>query len=116
MMDYNYNPEMQRGAQSLFTAYMPGPFTGVGTDGVFKNPIPGTQVEDETMRRNFYSTKFVQIGSLTGSGPWNESTSNFVMYSEGDVKTSAGFNRAQKLYRNPLDPQAVGADINSIRY
>ncbi len=119
-MDYNYNADMQRGPESLFTAYMPGPFTGVGADGIFKNPIPGSDVENETMRRNFYSTKFVQIRSLadTNQGPsnWREATSNFVMYSEGDLKTSPGFNRAQKLYQNPLDPQAVGADINAIGY
>jgi hypothetical protein len=118
-MDFSYNSDMQRGPESLFTAYMPGPFTGVGLDGVFQNPIAGSQVEDETMRRNFYSTKFVQIRSLTSltePSPWGEATSNFVMYSEGDVKTSPGFNRAQKSYKNPLDPQAVGADISAIGY
>lgn len=115
-MEYSYNPAMQRGPQSLFTSYMPGTFTGIGADAVFQNPIPGVDGDDETMRRNFYSTKFVQLGSLTSSGPWNENASNFVMYSEGGLATSPGFNRSQKSYKNPLDPQAVGADINAIRY
>ena len=115
-MDYTYNPAMQRAPNSLFTAYMPGTFTGVDADAVFRNPIPGSDVEPETMRRNFYSTKFVQLGSLTASGPWSETTSNFVMYSEGDLATSPGSDRSQTQYRNPLDAQAVGVDLNAIRY
>ncbi len=115
-MDYSYNPKMQRGTDALYTAYMPGSYTGVDGDGVFRNPIPGSNVDDETMRRNFYSTKFVQLGSLQQSGPWNETTSNFNIYSEGNVQTSGTLNRAQKNYRNPLDAQAIGADINAIRY
>jgi hypothetical protein len=106
---------MRGGKNAVFSGYMPGTFTGVGGDGVFQNPIPGSQVEDETMRRNFYSTKFVQLGSLTGNGPWNEKSSNFVMYSEGKINQPQE-NSGQKNYRNPLDPGAVGIDINSIRY
>lgn len=115
-MDYTYNKNMQRAPNALFSAYMPGPYTGIGANGVFSTPFAGSDVEDETMRRNFYSTKFVQLRSLSGSGPWSENTSNFVMYSEGALATSPGFNRSQKQYANPLDVQALGIDVNAIRY
>ncbi|MES2527932.1 MAG: Tad domain-containing protein [Bdellovibrionota bacterium] len=111
-MTYIYNSAMRGAPNALFSAYMPGTYTGVGVNGVSINPITS---EDETMRRNFYSTKFVQLGSLVGSGPWNEKTSNFVMYSEGPINQPQE-NSGQKVYRNPLDANAVGIDLNSIRY
>jgi hypothetical protein len=112
-MNYTFDPGIQKGAQSLFTAYMPGPYTGIGMDGVMNNPI--TQASDETMRRNFYSTKFVGLSTLQVSGPWDEKTSNFSTVSEGPVN-STGANTSQNEWRNPLDAQAIGADLNAIRY
>ncbi len=111
-MTYVFNQNMRGGKPAVFSGYMPGTFTGVNVSGDFVNPITG---DEETMRRNFYSTKFVQLGSLTGNGPWNEKTSNFVMYSEGKINQPQE-NSGQKNYRNPLDPGAVGIDINAIRY
>ncbi len=111
-MTYVLNQNIRGGPKTLFSAYMPGPYTGVGINGDSVNPI--TQ-EKETMRRNFYSTKFVQLGSLVGSGPWNEKSSNFVMYSEGGLNTST-VNASQEVYRNPLDANQVNIDLNSIRY
>jgi hypothetical protein len=112
-MDYSYNPNMKQAPLSLFTAYMPGRFTGVGDDGVSVNPFTR---DSETMRRNFYSTKFVQLNSLTDSGGWTESSQGFQIYSEGGINNAGNFNRSQKLYRNPLDAQNFGIDINAIKY
>ncbi len=115
-MDYTFHaPSLSRGKPGLFTAYMPGSFTGVSDSGVFTIPISGVD-SGETMRRNFYSTKFVGLGSLRATGPWDETTSNFVMYSEGELATSPGLDRAQTLWKNPLDADAIGADISSIQY
>lgn len=115
LMDYSFNPAMRGAPNSLFSAYMPGTFTGVAGSGVFSNPIAGSDVADETMRRNFYSTKFVQLRSLTGAGPWNENSSNFVIMSEGSLNNS-GPDARQEQYKNPLDAQSVGVDVNAIRY
>lgn len=108
-------PDNFSGPQGLkmFTAYMPGPFTGVGPDGVFDNPIPGSAIQ-ETMRRNFYSTKFVTLDSLLSSGKYNQSESNFQIYSEGDV-TGSG-DDGQSRFTNPLDPNIIGSDLNTIKY
>lgn len=115
-MDYTFHEaSLSRGKPGLFTAYMPGSYTGASDAGVFNIPIPGVD-SNETVRRNFYSTKFVGLGSLRATGPWDETTSNFVMYSEGDLATSPSLNRSQKLWKNPLDAEAIGADISSIQY
>ena len=114
-MDYTYNRAMRGAPNSLFSAYMPGPYTGIGADAVYSNPIAGSDVDDETMRRNFYSTKFVQFRSLAGSGPWNENASNFVILSEGSLNNS-GQDARQEQYANPLDAEAIGIDVNAIRY
>jgi hypothetical protein len=111
-MEYSYNRSTLP-PNSLFSAYMPGTYTGVGNDGVFRNPITG---EDETVRRNFYSTKFVQVNSFVSRGPWEQSTTNFPIYSEGDIRGNETSDGAQKLYRNPLDASSIGADLNAIRY
>lgn len=111
-MTYVFNENMRGGKNAIFSGYMPGVFTGVGANGVSSNPITN---ENETMRRNFYSTKFVQLGSFDLNGGWNEKTSNFVMYSEGKINEPQE-NSGQKNFRNPLDFGAVGIDINSIRY
>lgn len=114
-MEYSLNTAMAGGTQSLFSAYMPGPFNGVGNDGNFANPIAGLDEQRETMRRNFYSTKFVQLRSLTQSGPWNETSSNFVLMSEGGIN-EPGQDVRQKQYRNSPDAESVGVNLNAISY
>lgn len=108
-------PDRFNGPEGLkmFTAYMPGAFTGVGPDGVFDNPIAGSDIR-ETMRRNFYSTKFVTLDSLLSSGGYNEDSSNFQTMSEGDV-TGAGSDVKGQLL-NPLDPAVIGGDLSTIKY
>lgn len=97
----------------FFTAYMPGPFTGIGDDGQFSNPIPGSNIS-ENMRRNFYSTKFVTLDSLLGSGGYSP-TSNFNIMSEG---TPSGADQDIKptQFANPLDPDIIGSDLSTIKY
>ncbi|MFL5784297.1 MAG: TadE/TadG family type IV pilus assembly protein [Bacteriovoracaceae bacterium] len=119
MMEYSYNPGMKQAPTSLFTAYMPGPYTGVGANGIFNNAIPGVDLgkgDDNNMRRNFYSTKFVGLNSLQATSNFDETLSNFPINSEGRLDSAAGSDTSQKLWRNPLDTQAVGVDVNAIRY
>lgn len=109
-------PTDEAKGRSMLTAYRPGPFTGVGYDGVFTNPIPGSEIS-EKMQRNFYSTKFVSLDSLRDEGGYNEQNSNFVIYSEGALAGSnAAQDRKQNGFKNALDPEIIGSDLNSIDY
>jgi hypothetical protein len=116
-MEYNYYDKNWGGKPlNIFTGYMPGPFNGVGMDGIL-SPPSGFPSQREVMRRNFYSTKLVTLDSLQRSGNYDETAKNFNTYSEGDLTGSqATADRKQDSFTNPLDAQSVGADISSIRY
>ncbi|MFA5583192.1 MAG: Tad domain-containing protein [Bacteriovoracaceae bacterium] len=99
--------------KTVFSAYVPGTYTGIGHDGVFTSPIPGSSLS-ETMRRNFYSTKFISIDSLKEG--YNESTSKFLIFSEGDTN-STNLQVQQRGYLNPLQPLLIGSDdLSSIKH
>lgn len=120
-MEYSwYPPNFSSGPHStkefsVFSAYMPGNFTGVNQDGHFINPVPGTNAS-EMMRRNFYSTKFITLDSLRGGTGYSEIMSNFSIYSEGNITTNPTFERAQKGFQNPLDQDSIGDDLSSIKH
>ena len=99
----------------MLSAYAPGPFTGIGPDGRFTNPIPGSNIS-ELMRRNFYSTKFVALDSLRGGAGYNEQRTNFVIHSEGEAAGNAGSDRSQNNFKNIIDPGVIGSDLDSIKY
>jgi uncharacterized protein (UPF0333 family) len=100
----------------FFSAYTPGPFTGAGRDGTWSSPFGGGNVGTDLMRRNTYSTKFISLDSLqTGGGPrWDNK--NFPIMSEGDVNDSGNSDTSQNIFRNPLEPGSVDADLSSIKY
>lgn len=116
-MEYNYYEKNWGGKPlKIFTGYMPGPFNGVGANGIL-TPPSGFPSQQEVMRRNFYSTKLVTLDSLRRGGNYDETAKNFNTYSEGDLTGSqATADRKQDSFTNPLDAQSVGADISSIRY
>lgn len=116
-LDYSWHEDnfagTVQGRKTVFSAYTPGPYTGIGMDGVFNSPIPGSSLS-ETMRRNFYSAKFVSLDALIND--YNESSSNFLMFSEGDTN-STGLQVQQRGYLNPLQPLQIGADdLSSIKH
>ncbi|HXH31438.1 MAG TPA: Tad domain-containing protein [Bacteriovoracaceae bacterium] len=127
--DPNYNPSHYNFAFSwpknytgtpaeglkMFTAYKPGPLTGVSPEGIFDNPIPGSSIQ-ENMHRNFYSTKLVTINSLRGGPGYAEEETNFVIYSEGDVAINPGQDGAQTNFLNVLDLSAFGDELDQIKY
>ena len=108
-MEYNYYPPNWTEPLKIYTAYMPGPYNGIGADGIFAPPFSGLQ--GETMRRNFYSTKLVTLNSLKRDGNFDETKRNFATYSEG-VLNADSEDRKQRTYANPID----SPDINSIRH
>lgn len=109
-MEYNISKEHFGGdMKRLFSAYMPGPWNGVGSDGTLVPPsgFPATR---ELMRRNFYSTKLISLDSVQTGGIYRESSRNFVIYSEGEVTTSGQLERSQGEFINYLDSTGL-ADI-----
>ncbi len=97
------------------SGYTPGPHTGVGQDGTWNNPIAGSDIPPDVMRRNFYSTKLIPLDSVQASGGYNQNAANFVIYSEGSPNQSAS-DSAQRNFRNILNPTAVDADLSTIKY
>lgn len=100
---------------SVMSAYMPGPFNGVSSDGTFENPIANSDIT-EVMRRNFYSTKFVTLDSLQNNGNYSESSKNFAIYSEGDIQNNADYDGYQQGFLNSLNPGSIGAQLGPIKY
>lgn len=98
-----FMPETQ-----LFTAYMPGPMTGIGTNGQYVSPFGGV---GETMRRNSYSTKFITLDSVKSSGHYQSST--FPMVSEGDFTTNSGLaDINQSTFANALNDPNLPQQVN----
>ena len=116
-MEYNYYPDNWGDKPlKIYSAYMPGPYTGIGADGIL-TPPSGFPGQGESMRRNFYSTKLVTLDSLQLKGNFDETTTHFALYSEGDLTSGEGTpDRKQNTFSNPLDAQSAGADVSSIRY
>jgi hypothetical protein len=98
---------------SPFTAYRPGPFTGVDQGGIFQNIVSGSNIQ-EAMRRNFYSTKFIPLNSLTGGAGFTE-IQGVPIISEGD-STPRTMETRQQAFKNSLDAQAANLDLGSIKH
>lgn len=106
--------------KKLMTAYMPGPFTGVGSDGFYSTPFTGSESTNTAMRRNTYSTKFVALDSLlkTGESSAGDATydnKQFAIHSEGETENTST-DTTPNLFRNSLNPDGANADISSIKY
>ena len=119
-MNFNYHPpNFDKSVHTpkemaMFSAYMPGPFTGVGLTGTYSNPISNDG--RELMRRNFYSTKFVTIESLAGGAEsYSENQNNFPIMSEGAEAATTGTDISQSTFQNSLDTSSFG-DLSGIKY
>lgn len=114
MMEYSYNPrnfsKSPNGARGIFSAYMPGPFTGAEADGKLTGAFSG--ISDENMQRNFYSTKFVSLDSLMQGGGYE--IDNMVKYSEGAININAQ-NITEKI-ENPINPSGINADLSKVKH
>lgn len=90
----------------VLSAYVPGPFTGSGNDGIFDN-LSGIK---EMTRRNFYSTKLVALKAFTGPG-YTESATQFATMSEGQSTVFGNDTRQQTGFINPLENPDEVKDI-----
>lgn len=99
-----------------FSAYVPGPLTGIATDGMFYNPLANNSTKPESMRRNTYSTKFVTLKSLmAGDGPYAQGVSHFPIYSEGNLSPQGNPDSTQASFLNPIDGDQDG-NLSSIKH
>ena len=112
-LKFSYDSTSVEQNLKMMTAYMPGPYTGSDQEGIF-SPLSGA--DSDTMRRNFYSTKFVTLDSLQTGGSQSYDNKGFAIHSEGDANPSAGadLNTYQETFKNPLE--VAGEDLSSIKY
>lgn len=100
----------------VFTAYRPGPLHDASPFGVWKKTVGGPT--DEKMWRNFYSTKFIEVGSLLKGGNYDATRSGFPIISEGN--SSHGEIDELKIthgggeFENPLDLTGISVDISNV--
>jgi hypothetical protein len=91
---------------------MPGTWTGVSDNAQFNSPFPGSSIS-ELMRRNFYSTKLIPLDATVGNKGYNESITNLVIYSEGQLTQQQSPDTTQTDFKNGLDGQI---DVSGIKY
>jgi hypothetical protein len=110
-----YEGNLGNNKLKIYSGYMPGPYNGVGADATLLAP-PGFPQSNETMRRNFYSTKLISLDSMQKNGNYDEKSRNFVIHSEGGLSPLGESDTKVNTWINPLDPSAVNADLSSIKY
>ncbi len=98
----------------LFTAYRPGAEHDAGSaNGQQINAMSGSS---DTMIRNFYSTKFIPIKSISSltSGAYS-GTSKMIIYSEGK-SNDADTEVKRTDFKNPLNESELSIDINTANH
>jgi hypothetical protein len=116
--EFSYNNNIKvKDQKNYMTAYMPGPFTGANLEGEYVNPLyvnPLNPNINSTMRRNFYSTKFISLNSVQNRGKENYKNESFDIHSEGSVNRSQGADTQPKDFINSLEVNDSG--LNSIEH
>lgn len=100
-----------RPKEELFSAYRPGQ-TNDAQNGRHRNFLLGSQTN---MSRNFYSTKFVTLRSISSSSGPDTFSGNFAVFSEGQRAKSV-INDTSSNFKNYLEPFSFGIDISKIRH
>jgi Flp pilus assembly protein TadG len=92
----------------LYTAYRPGRDHDAGlTDGIQTNVINNKKFK---MIRNFYSTKFIPLKSVSRSGEAAYREDAMLIYSEGTSKNISSDAR-RGSFKNPLNGESAGLNI-----
>lgn len=111
LMEYTVpsTPEVSR---KLFSAYRTGREKDGNPSGSQTNALSG---RSESQIRNFYSTKFVSLRSLTqnGDGAYND---KFPIFSQGSNSPNTGTDLEQQRFANPINPNEVNLDLNKIQH
>lgn len=92
--------------EELFTAYRPGPDHDAGiSDGIQVNKLTG---RPDKMIRNFYSTKFIPMKSLTNSDDSGYRIGTMPIYSEGENDESESSpETARQNFKNPIEESSL---------
>lgn len=98
--------------EALNNAYQPGPSQGA-TNGIFSNRVSSLSPQ-VTMKRNFYSTKFIPMKAVMQSSE-NWLGTSFTILSEGN-KAREGLNDIvhDSSHKNRLDSAANNADLERL--
>lgn len=96
----------------MFTAYRPGAKHDA-VNGVQSNPLPGVINKEDTMKRNFYSAKFIPLKSLSSNAGTLYGSNQFLMFSEGNANTISP-EATRTSFRNFLDAGKIGVDLSEI--
>lgn len=96
--------------EELFSAYRPGSMNDA-SNGIHKNFLSGATVN---MSRNFYSTKFTTLQSLTSEAGAETYNGNFAQISEGQ-RTKPSMIDASAQIKNSIS-QEDGIDLSEIRH
>jgi len=101
--------------RKLFSAYRPGQEHDSDESGIQKNALSSSNTAD-TMIRNYYSTKFVSLRSLSSSE--RESYGSGIgVFSEGDDKRAgSASDTSQGEFKNPISPDSVDLDLSKIKH
>lgn len=98
--------------KDLFTGYRPGEMNDANAAGVHENFLTGARTD---MRRNFYSTKFISLKSVTSGADDDTFGGGFALFSEGQ-RTKAAMNDTKGSFKNYLNLSSFGIDISEIRH
>ena len=101
---------------AMMSAYMPGPRQGAEEDGLVNHPFIPEQ--SALSRRNYYSTKFVPMSSLTRSGGRGSTSyvggTGFTIFSDGPSVTAPDIGTQQ--FSNPIDQQVSLPEFDDLRH
>lgn len=88
-----YYPNSALSGKDIYSAYYPGPLLGaeMQNDGTTLHPLKVNSVSNSTvdMSRNFYSTKFISIESVTRTGGSNGYEEYPAMKEQGGIERSS---------------------------
>ena len=118
-LEYSYYKPNFPDTNRAFGAYVPGPFNGISSSGNYVAPSNFAS-PNESMRRNFYSTKLISLDSIqkgSSSGYNPGSGSSFNIHSEGEFTATGNEDTyPQGGVSNLLDPQSADEDLENIRH
>ncbi|MCO4755016.1 MAG: hypothetical protein KC478_11085 [Bacteriovoracaceae bacterium] len=96
----------------LYTAYRPGAMSDANAAGEHLNFFTGAR---SNMNRNFYSSKFVTLNSVSDATGEETFKGNFALFSEG-IPVNRGAGDTQGNFKNTLIPQELNIDLSQIQH
>jgi len=102
---------------AMMSAYMPGQRMGAEEDGQVDHPFIAGQTA--LSRRNYYSTKFIPMASLTRSGGGGSAAyvgggSGFTPFSDGQSVPATDLGEIQ--FSNPIDTGVSLPEFDDLRH